>query len=35
MNLAIEHETAEKNTRELKQKEAISTPGNPEGESVH
>ena len=33
--LAIAHKTAEKNTTELKQKEAMSTPGNPEGESVH
>ena len=33
--LALAHETAEKNTTELKQKEAMSTPGNPEGEFVH
>ena len=33
--LAIAHETAEKNTAKLKQKEAMSTPGNPEGKSVH
>ena len=34
-DLAIVHETAEKNTTELEQKEARSAPGNPEGESVH
>ena len=34
-DLAIAHETAEKNTTELQQKEASSAPGNPEGESVH
>ena len=33
--LAIAQETAEKNTAELKQKEAMSTPGNPKGVSVH
>ena len=33
--LAIAQETAEMNTAELKQKEAKSTPGNPEEESVH
>ena len=34
-DLAIAHETAEKNTTELQQKEASSAPGNTEGESIH
>ena len=34
-DLAIAHETAEKNTTELQREEASSAPGNPEGESVH
>ena len=34
-HLVIAQETAKKNTAEVKQKEAMSTPGNPEGESVH
>ena len=34
-DLAIAHETAEKNTTELQQKEASSASGNPERESVH
>ena len=33
--LAIAQETANRNTAELKQKKAMSTPGNPEGESVY
>ena len=33
--LAIAQETAKKNTAELKQKEAMSTPGNPKGVSIH
>ena len=33
--LAIAQETGKKNTTELKQKGAMSTPGNPEGESVY
>ena len=33
--LAIAQETTKENTAELKQKEAMSTPGNPEGLSVH
>ena len=33
--LAIAQYTAKKNTAELKQKEAMSTPGNPEGKSAH
>ena len=34
-DLAIPHETAEKNTTKLQQKEASSALGNPEGESIH
>ena len=33
--LAIAQKTAEKDTPELKQKKAMSTPGNPKRESVH